>query len=514
MIESSVASKNNRDLIYLVLLLVAGLIFFELWMAATNHDICRSQHLGGAVAYAKGHIDLLRPMLLGFNANGAPTPLEFPIWQALTALLMKCFGLWYGWGNLVSLIFFFSSLWALFDLCRRMGSIRTGWWALLFSLVQPLSFLVGGQAGGESTAWTFAVWFIYSSHRMMSGGRWGWWWLASFAGCLSAMTKAPYFMTAGLTAFFWLWLSHRNSSRAWLFLVSSGLISCVAFMAWNFHCHRVYAEAEFPTISMDAFDEKSGINHWYFGTLAYRLNLHNWVRGGWHLGSVVFGGFSLSVLLLVATRLKKTNEAWLWLLAAVCTTLVFTPLLLEHLNYFFIFAPPTAWLCAVAAVELEPRIWNLFQTSALGRAAFLLAFFTATLAGTLMIIHANGLFDTYQDDIARLIKDHTTPAEKIVVWGTNWGDPFLRADRQGLTGGLALQSSDWLNDPDKLKRIKQLGYKKIVLLNPSPFIVALTSVTGKHGDKMVDLHQALPDVAKNWPVVFDSPLVLIIQIPD
>jgi len=30
----------------------------------------------------------------------------------------------------------------------------------------------------------------------------------------------------------------------------------------------------------------------------------------------------------------------------------------------------------------------------------------------------------------------------------------------------------------------------------------------------VDLHQALPDVAKNWPVVFDSPLVLIIQIPD
>jgi 4-amino-4-deoxy-L-arabinose transferase-like glycosyltransferase len=171
----------------------------------------------GAVAYAKGHIDLLRPQLLGFNANGAPTPLEFPIWQALTAALMKCFGIWYGWGNIVSLAFLFSSLWVLFDLCRRLGSSRTGWWAMLFSLVQPLNFIVGGQAGGDSTAWAFAMWFIYFSYRMMSEGKWSWWLLAVFAGSLSASTKAPFFMTAGLTTFFWLWLRYRNSGRAWFF---------------------------------------------------------------------------------------------------------------------------------------------------------------------------------------------------------------------------------------------------------------------------------------------------------
>src|SRR5271166_3722000 len=118
MAQSSSIPRSNKDLIFPVLFFAAGLVFFEIWMATTNHDNSRDQHLGGAVAYAKGHIDLLRPMLLGFNANGTPTPLEFPIWQALTSIFMKCFGIWYGWGNLVSLAFLFSSLWALFDLCR------------------------------------------------------------------------------------------------------------------------------------------------------------------------------------------------------------------------------------------------------------------------------------------------------------------------------------------------------------------------------------------------------------
>src|SRR5271166_4395021 len=118
MLASDLRPKNDRDLIFLAALLAAGLVSFELWMATTNHDNSRDQHLGGAVAYAQGHIDLMRPMLLGFNANGSPTPLEFPIWQALTSIFMKCFGIWYGWGNLVSLAFLFSSLWALFDLCR------------------------------------------------------------------------------------------------------------------------------------------------------------------------------------------------------------------------------------------------------------------------------------------------------------------------------------------------------------------------------------------------------------
>ncbi len=513
MTQASSLPRNNKDLIFLALLFGAGLVFFELWMATTNHDNSRDQHLGGAVAYAKGRIDLLRPMLPGFNANGTPTPLEFPIWQALTAIFMKCLGIWYGWGNVVSLAFFFSSLWVLFDLCRRMGSARTGWWAILFSLVQPLSIICGGQAGGDSTAWAFAMWFIYFSHRMMSEGKWRWWPWAVAAGGLSAATKAPFFMTAGLTAFFWLWLRHRASRRAWVLLISAGAMATLFFLAWNFHCHRVYAEAEFPTINMDPLNGKSGINGWYFGTLADRLNPRNLLSYGWHTATAVLGGLAFVVLPLISIRFKQSAEAWLWMLAAALTTLVFMPLI-GHMHYLFIFGPATAWLCAIAATEIEPGIWNLLRASACARAGILLVTFAASLAGMLVTVHINMLFDPYQAEIGELIKQHTSPDEKIVVWGTNWGDPFLRADRQGLTGALSLDGTGWFNDARNLKRLKQLGYKKIVLVNPPYFVVALTYVNGKHGEKIVDLHQALPAVAKNWPVVFDTSEMLIVQIPD
>lgn len=495
----------------MVAVLALGLVCIELWLATTKHDNSRDQHLGGAVAFAQGHIDLMRPMILGFNANGVPTPLEFPIWQACTAVLMKCFGVWYGWGNVTSIIFFFSSLWALFDLCRRTGSSRLAWWAVLFSFAQPLSLIAGGQAGADSTAWTFAMWFIYFAERMFVEKRWLWWGLAVMMGSMSATTKAPFFMTAGLTTFFWLWIWHRKSARAWAFLVSAGVISSLALFAWNHHCQKVYKTAEFPLENLDALH--GGIYNWYLGTMAFRLNPHNWLRFGWHVSVMVFGGFTFVFLLLVSIRLRDSARAWLWLLAASITTLVFPILLFNHHHYLFIFTPAVAWLCAIGATEIEPAIWNLLRASIGIRTAILFGTFIASLPGWIALIRTN-LFDSYNQEIGELIQQHTLPDDKIVVWGDIWGRPFLRANRDGVTGGMRFDDNAWFNDPKNLKRLKELGYKEIVLMNPSPFEVALTSVNGGDPQKPTDLHQVVPSVATNWPVVFDSPQLLILRIPD
>jgi len=497
----------------LAFLLATALIGFELWMATTSHDNSRDQHLGGAVAYAKGHIDLLRPMLPGFNANGTPTPLEFPLWQAATGLMMKAFGIWYGLGNVVSLFFFFSALWALFSLCCRLCTPRVGWWAVVFSLAQPLSYTVGGQAGGDSTAWATAMWFIYGCERMMNSGAARWWLFALFMGGLCAVAKAPFFLCAGLVTFSWLYLRYRWSLRAWLQLISCGALGTGLLLAWNYHAHHVYAEAIFPTISMDSFDSKGGINNWYFGTLAYRLNPHNWMRGGWHLVNSVFGGLSFVFLLLISVRSRRAAEGWLWMFAALATTLVFPTLMWEHMHYFFVYAPAAAWLCALGAAEFEPEIWTRLQANLAVRVGVLSVAFFASLVGSLMLLHALS-FDSFQDRVGHLIKSNTSPTDKLIVWGMNWGDPFLRAERDGFTGGLGLDDSGWLADPQKLAQVKQMGYNKVVLINTSPFIAALTSVNGQHGEKFVDLHQHLPTAAKDWPILFDTPEVIILKIKD
>ena len=513
--------QSDKDLIFTAAFLAAALVVFQLWMAAHGHYNERPQHLGGAVAYAKGHIDLLRPMLLGFTVNGTPTPLEFPLWQACTAVLMKCFGIWLGWGNVVSLIFYLSSLWPLFDLCRRLGSSRIGWWAVVFTLVQPLTWLVGAQAGGDSTAWTFAAWFIYAAYRMMNDGKWTWWLFSLLAGSLSAATKAPFFAAAGLATFFWLLLCHRRSQRAWFFLSSAGMISILFFLAWNVHCHRVYAEAELSTINLDPFDKTSSIHQWYFETLAYRLHASNWLRGGWHLANYVFGGFAFVFLIFVAMRLRHSSHAWLWLLGGLLAALVFPSLILEHLHYFFIFAPAAAWLCALGAAEIESKIQSVRPVSMVFRTGTLLVTLALSLIQALATVHFNTNFDPYPQQIGHLIDEHTDPVDKIVIWGMNWGEPFLFTHRQGFTGGLNLDANAWINDPQKLKRIKKLGYTKIALINVSPVTVALISVTPhahndtNAGDKKIqDLHEHLPSIAKHWPVVFDSPQILIMQIPD
>ena len=510
--ESSKNHHHNQDLAVLAMILATALVIFELWMATTDHDNTRDQHMGTAVTFARGHIDLLHPMLLGFNANGVPTPLDFPVWQALTAILMKCFGIWYGWGNIVALLFFFSSLAALFDLCRRVGSARVGWWAVIFSLVQPLSYMVGGQAGGDSTTWTIAMWFIYFCYRMLQDGGWGWWLAASLAGGLCAITKTPFFMAAGLTTFFWLLLRHRRSLRAWFYLSSAGVVGTLGVIVWNYYCHLIYNQSEFQTMDMDPMHP--AIHEWYFGTMAYRLNLHNWVRGLWHLAGVVFGNLSFILGPLLCLRLKQSAEAWLFLLAAFCTTLVFTPLLWFHYHYFFVYAPAAAWLCAIPAAEFEFSIWDRLRASAVTRVSILLAFFILSLTGTYMAIHFNIHFDNYQQKTGELIKAHTAPTDKLLVWGMVWGDPFLRAERQGLTGGIGLNHFDWFNHPAAVHRLQELGFTKIVLINPSPFVVALTSVIGQHGDTIEDLHQDLPAIARQWPVIFETPQLLIVQIPE
>jgi 4-amino-4-deoxy-L-arabinose transferase-like glycosyltransferase len=507
-------SPGNGDLIFLVALFAIGLAALQLSMAASGHDIMRVQHLATAVQYARGHIDLMRPVIPGFNANGAPTPVEFPIWQGITAALMKLFGVWYGWGNVVSIVFLFSSMWALFDLTRRLFSKRAAWWTLLFCLTQPINVLIAPEAGGDGTAWAFALWFVYCAFRMMAGGGWRWWPAAALAGCLSATTKAPFFMTAGLTTFLWLLQSYRRSRSAWIGLVSAGAVSCAVFLAWNAYSHRVYAEAEFPLTNLNVFAQ-GGAKGVYFGDLAYRLKPSNWIYGCWHALTYVVGNFTLVFLLLAAVRLRRMWPVWSWLLAAGCATLVFTPTIMfrGHVQYFFIFSPVVALLCARAAEESEPHLWPALRAGPVWRSLLVFAAIFFGLVECSQVLHFNAFFDTYNDDVAQVLKQHTAPTDKLIVWGQVWGEPFMRAERQGLTGGFTLQDTAWLNNTNTLARLKELGYTKLALINASPLTVALTQVTGSHLSQTFDLPRFLPAVAKNWPVAFDSRSVLIVEIP-
>ncbi len=131
------ASPQPVPLIPLIAGLMVFIIAFHLGSAATGREFVRATHLGTALEYAQGRIDLLHPTIVGFNATGTPTAQELPLWQALTAAVFKMTGsTWYGWGNVVSLLLFSTGLWPFMQLGRWYVGERAARWGLLFSFFQ------------------------------------------------------------------------------------------------------------------------------------------------------------------------------------------------------------------------------------------------------------------------------------------------------------------------------------------------------------------------------------------
>src|SRR5207253_9714493 len=130
--------ENNRLLAAIAVVIFVLITIFHLASAKAGYSHYRDIHLGTAIEYAKGKIDILRPVIVGFNATGTPTPQEVPIWQVLAAAMFRIFGPWFGWANLLSLILFATCLWPLHALAAvyigRRGAVCLG----LLLLSQPI----------------------------------------------------------------------------------------------------------------------------------------------------------------------------------------------------------------------------------------------------------------------------------------------------------------------------------------------------------------------------------------
>ncbi len=186
--------ENNRVLAATAVFAYALIALFHLISAKAGYSHYRDIHLGTAIEYAKGSIDILRPVIVGFNATGTPTPQELPIWQVLAGATFKCFGPWFGWANLLSLILFAAGLWPLYSLARHYLDERGAWWAIIFFLAQPIVILISGQASADGLSLALSIWFLLFAEKLVRTGELIWLLPSIVFGTLSAVTKLPLFM--------------------------------------------------------------------------------------------------------------------------------------------------------------------------------------------------------------------------------------------------------------------------------------------------------------------------------
>src|SRR5207245_780638 len=178
-------------------------VIFHLANALLGKSFIRASHLGTALEYAHGPINLLRPVIVGFNATGTPTAQELPLWQAAAALVFKATNsTWYGWANLVSLLLFATGLWPFFQLARQYVGERAAWWSIVFFLAQPLIIAMSGLAGTDSFCLVLTIWFLFFADKLIRTGHPRWWLPTALFATLSALSKLPFFMAAGFCSLF------------------------------------------------------------------------------------------------------------------------------------------------------------------------------------------------------------------------------------------------------------------------------------------------------------------------
>lgn len=518
--------KNpTASLLPLVITLFALIVAFHLGNALSGQFLFRAPHLGTALEYAGGPINLFKPVIVGFNATDTPTALEFPLWQAAVGLVFKITGsTWYGWANLVSLIFFATWLWPFFKLSRQYVAERTAWWATAFLLAQPVIIVWSGVASTDGFCLAVTIWFLFFADKMIRTGKARWWLPTVAFAIIAAVSKAPFFMAVGLCSVFLLLLNGVRDWRKWVMLVSVGVMAVIVFFAWTRYADSLLAQAEYPYVDMRMLQgpHQAGA---YLGGLQYRMGIGHWIKGAWRFLHATLGTLPFALLLVTALLRPGNRFSKLWLAATFLTILVFSQAVLENWHYFLMCSPAVALLCGDTIAR-----WEIFLTQEIPR-----AWLRISLAGLVLIFSAiDGViatkvavfYDSFPREMAAIIRAHTEPGDKLIVYcagAHQWsGEELFGSGRKGLFVSLLEKEpgissskslSDLLADETDMSRLKSLGFNKLVLTSESPVQFAVQAANPGSRRKRSYYPETISPVVDAWPVVYRSEDIIIKEIP-
>lgn len=501
--------SKNHELAAVLLLLLGLVVFFHVATALRGHGRYRDQHIGTALHYAATRFDLKDTIIVGFNATDTPTIQELPVWQMAAGLAFKCFGTWWGWANIVSLILFLNCLYPLFRIVRQFYGDRAAWWSLIFFMSQAVIFAYAGEAGTDGFCLSVAIWFSFACCRLWENPV-KWFLPAAALGSLTAVSKLPFFMVVGLASLFLLLKERGFKWRALAALAGVGAVSGISFLLWTHYTDNQLKGAEFQFVDLQVSKANPSMFFWYFGDWHYRLNPANWGKAAWRFANISFGSFSLIALFVFAFGSRRTHPAGKFFFAgAFLTTLVFSHLILHHFYYLMIYSPAVAILCAAAMVEIE----NFLQTHGLQTRTI-----TAVATGIILAALFQGLmtmrvfsFDHFPSAVSAAMREHTTAQDKLVVINGGWGgDELIRSGRKGLS----LWTAQPFENADSYARLKQLGFDKLVILSESPFQNAIEIVNpGETGIPRVMAKSYLTPQVEKWPTVYATDDIIIKDIP-
>ena len=494
-----------RSIAAVALAMLALLWLYAIGWALLGYPIYRDQHMGAALEYASNGIDLLRPVIVGFNANSAGTPQEFPLWQAAASVGLNLFGGWWGGATIASLLLFTIFLPCFYQTAKWETDAAFAWLAVAFLLAQPIVFHLAGGAQTDGFSLALLLGFVWSTEWLRrEPGALSWMTCALLASLL-AVTKFPYLMTGGFAAVFILFWQ-RTPLKSWLLLAGAAVAAAAVFLPWNSWCNAEIGRALFKYRPLTISENPE----WFFGSLAYRLDPANYVKAGWRALSCLWGSFVLIGLTLYGLWLRPKSIGAALLVGALATTLIFTKLVLIHRHYYLMFSPGIALLNGYAIYALWQQARHFSLVKRILASVGMITVLVLPLIQGLMQIEALTP-DPFMKRMANIVQDKTQPKNKLIIANGGWGgDLLILAQRQGLS----VDSSSIGDDAESLAKLKELGFSHFVAMSESPLLHAQQITNpGSTDRERLNWSAFLSVSSQQWVTVYESDSVVIKELP-
>lgn len=443
----------------LVVLLCAQRLFHFGVEIDTPHMWRQSDTAHYIQTFAEEGIDLLHPKVC-WMGDYEVTILEFPLPEAVAAVGYRVFGPSHRVARAVFFAFFLGSVFFLYRLLDEIFDPGIARMATLIYLAMPLSLFYSRAIHIDFAALFFVHGMAFFFVRGLRRESLTQMWIGSAFAAMAMVIKAPTVVPLTLPLV-WIVISERR----WRIVARSIpalLAPALLFILWQGHVHRINSSA--PDWSfIPSYRKMTASWGWYFGSLAQRLQLGNWLNileRGWFeiLGSI---GVPAAAVGAVLSRRRDTAFLGFWILGAMAMVLVFFNLFVHH-NYYLIpvLAP------AAAAVALGLRWIANSVTTRPAIAGVLILLIVAALA----VEHAIYAERTYYVvrhgfiDTGRAIERETGPGTLVVVssGGLDARSPHILYH----TGRSGWSVPDWGLSPEVLEGITDLGATTLAIVDP------------------------------------------------
>ena len=391
-----------------------------------------------ALLFHEQGIDLWRSQL---PVLGPPfeAPFEFPVFQALAALVMDIGVAPDVALRLTGLACFLLTSVALWLLVRRISTPVTALLAVAFFVCSPFGLLWSRTSLIEYLATAASLWFVVVGMAWRDRPGMVTWIAAVVLGAVAMTVK----ITTGV---FWILplLAYRpaapdgaaspGSIRRTQLLGLGGMLAIpiVAGLGWTVHADQIKAQGVFT-----AWLTSSALQTWNFGTLAERRLLANWLVPAQRIASEMVGLPFLLLLLPVPFAVARSRQRLAWLTLAGVVILPIATLFnlyVVHDYYLAAVSPAVAALLGLGAAWVWEHRGGRVLTTAIvvGAVAF------ATLSYSLTFPYWSSIFQPVSDPAnilpqAAELAAVSQPGDRVIVQGRDWSPVVLYyARREGL----------------------------------------------------------------------------------